>query len=137
MVLPCSWAKAVGSCSGGTTRRSAANSAPPTSPPADPWTGPTATMWTRLTWPVATATTTVLTATACTSDPASRIVRRENRSASAPPISIVTRPPMPTAASTAPAPAADPVTARMSSGQVTTDSAVPNSETVVPIHQPV
>ena len=116
MLRASSWANAVGSCSAWTTRRSAANSAPPASPVPMPWTNPTTPIWATVTFPVTTAATTVPTAAAWTIGTAIRIVLRENRSASAPPSSIVTRPPMLTAAATTPAPAAEPVTESTSSG---------------------
>lgn len=63
-------------------------------------------------------------------------MRRERRSASEPPTSIVVRAPMLTVEPTIPALAADPVAVRIRSGYAKADRAVPNPDTVSPTHHP-
>jgi len=73
--------------------------------------------------------------TACASGMVTRISRREIRSASAPPHSMVTSDPTRPAAAITPAPNTDPVLKTTKSGNAIAETLEPTRENAVPLHQ--
>lgn len=87
------------------------------------------------TGPVSNDTVTTPITTAWSAGATARIALRERRSASAPPHSNVSSPPIRPAAAMIPALSTDPVVKMARSGKAKLETLLPSSDTALPLHQ--